>query len=151
MKKAIALGIISLTLATAASAQVKPEDQIKFRQAGYSFMSWNMGKIKANLEGEYNAQQGQAAATAIAGIAGSGMGALYGPGTEKDIGSLKTRVKPEFFQQPDEVRKLAMAFNKEANELAKVAATGDAAALKVQFGKVGETCKGCHDKFREED
>ena len=37
MKKAIALGILSLTLATAASAQVKPEDQIKFRQAGYSF------------------------------------------------------------------------------------------------------------------
>ena len=28
---------------------------------------------------------------------------------------------------------------------------GDAAALKVQFGKVGETCKGCHDKFRQED
>ena len=52
MKKAIALGIISLTLATAASAQVKPEDQIKFRQAGYSFMSWNMGKINSsNLPG----------------------------------------------------------------------------------------------------
>ena len=82
MKKAFAFGILSLTLATAASAQVKPEDQIKFRQAGYSFMSWNMGKIKANLEGEFNAQQVQAAASAIAGIAGSGMGALYGPGTD---------------------------------------------------------------------
>ena len=68
MKKAIALGIISLTLATAASAQVKPEDQIKFRQAGYSFMSWNMGKIKANLEGEYNAQQVQAAVDLIQGL-----------------------------------------------------------------------------------
>ena len=151
MKKAIALGIISLTLATAASAQVKPEDQIKFRQAGYSFMSWNMGKIKANLEGEYNAQQVQAAATAIAGIAGSGMGALYGPGTEKDIGNLKTRVKPEFFKEPDEVRKLAMAFAKEANELQKVAATGDVAAIKAQFGKTGESCKACHDKFRKDE
>src|SRR5690606_35912276 len=110
MKKAIALGIISLTLATAASAQVKPEDQIKFRQAGYSFMSWNMGKTKSNLEGEYNAQQVQAAATAIAGIAGSGMGALYGPGTEKDIGNLKTRVKPEFFQEMPNVGKLATDF-----------------------------------------
>ena len=151
MKKAIALGIISLTLATAASAQVKPEDQIKFRQAGYSFMSWNMGKIKANLEGEYNAQQVQAAATAIAGIAGSGMGALYGPGTDKDAGSQKTRVKPEFFKEPDEVRKLAMAFAKEANELQKVAATGDVAAIKAQFGKTGESCKACHDKFRKDE
>ena len=70
MKKIIALGIIALSLAGTASAQVKPEDQIKYRQAGYSFMSWNMGKIKANLEGEYNAQQVQAAANAIAGIAG---------------------------------------------------------------------------------
>jgi hypothetical protein len=26
---------------------MKPEDQIKFRKAGYAFMSWNMGKIKA--------------------------------------------------------------------------------------------------------
>lgn len=119
MKKAIALGILSLTLATAASAQVKPEDQIKFRQAGYSFMSWNMGKIKANLEGEYNPQQVQAAATAIAGIAGSGMGALYGPGTEKDIGNLKTRVKPEFFQEMPNVGKLATDFNNAAANLAK--------------------------------
>ena len=97
MKKTIALGILALSLAGTASAQVKPEDQIKYRQAGYSFMAWNMGKIKANVEGEYNAQQVQAAANAIAGIAGSGMGALYGPGTEKDIGDVKTRVKPEFF------------------------------------------------------
>ncbi|HPB74574.1 MAG TPA: cytochrome c, partial [Chromatiaceae bacterium] len=71
MKKAIALGVITLSLATTAIAQVKPEDQIKYRQAGYSFMAWNMGKIKANLEGEYNAKQVEAAANAIAGIANS--------------------------------------------------------------------------------
>ena len=88
MKKIIALGIIALSLAGTASAQVKPEEQIKYRQAGYSFMSWNMGKIKANLEGEYNTQQVQAAANAVAAIAGSGMGALYGPGTDKDIGEV---------------------------------------------------------------
>ena len=150
MKKAIALGIISLTLATAASAQVKPEDQIKFRQAGYSFMSWNMGKIKANVEGEFNAQQVQAAATAIAGIAGSGMGALYGPGTEKDIGDRKTRVKPEFFQEMPNVGKLATDFNNAAANLAKVAATGDKAAVQKAFGETGETCKACHDKYRME-
>lgn len=33
-----------------------------------------------------------------AGIANSGMGALYVPGTEKDIGDVKTRVKPELFR-----------------------------------------------------
>jgi cytochrome c556 len=78
------------------------------------------------------------------------MGALYAVGTDKEVNGEKTRVKPEFFQQPDEVRKLAMAFNKEANELAKVAESGDVAAIKAQFGKTGETCKACHDKFRND-
>ena len=55
------------------------------------------------------------------------------------------------FTDKEGVGKVAMAFNKEANELAKVAATGDAAALKAQFGKVGEACKGCHEKFRADE
>ena len=150
MKKALALGIISLSLATAASAQVKPEDQIKYRQAGYSFMSWNMGKIKANLEGEYNAQQVQAAAAAIAGIAGSGMGALYGPGTEKDIGNVKTRVKPEFFENMQDVGKIATEFNTNAAALATAAASGDKAAVQKAFADTGSSCKACHDKYRME-
>ncbi len=145
-----AFGVLALSLATAASAQVKPEDQIKFRQAGYSFMSWNMGKIKANLEGEYNAKQVEAAANAIAAIAGSGMGALYGPGTDKDIGERKTRVKPEFFKEMDKVGKLATDFNAAAANLAKVAASGDKAAVQKAFGATGETCKACHDKYRME-
>lgn len=151
MKKSFAratLGILAFSLATAASAQVKPEDQIKYRKAGYSFMSWNMGKIKANLEGSYDAAQVTAAANAIAAIANSGMGALYGPGTDKSIGDQKTRVKPELFQNMPEVGKLATDFNAATTELAKAAATGDAAAVKVAFGEVGKSCKACHDKFR---
>ncbi len=115
-------------------------------------MSWNMGKIKANLEGEYNTQQVQAAANAIAAIAGSGMGALYGPGTDKDIGEVKTRVKPEFFDPANgpDIGKIATNFNTAAAELAKVAAGGDKAAVQKAFGATGETCKACHDKYRME-
>ena len=35
-------------------------------------------------------------------------------------------------------------------ELAKVAASGDPAAIKAQFGKTGGTCKACHDAFRKD-
>lgn len=145
-----ALAMVALSLTTVASAQIKPEDQIKFRKAGYSFMSWNMAKIKANVEGTYDAAQVTAAANAIAGVANSGMGALYGPGTDKAIGDQKTRVKPEFFQNMDQVKTLATDFNKAANNLATVAAGGDAAAVKTAFGDLGKACKACHDKFREE-
>lgn len=148
------LALSALAVAATASAQVQPEDAIKYRKAGYSFMSWNMGKIKAQTidnPGAFNKDQVLAAARTIAAIANSGMGALYVPGSDKDVGSQKTRVKPEFFQQPEEVGKVARAFNAEANKLAEVAAGGDLNAIKAQFGKTGETCKSCHDKFRVKD
>ncbi len=150
MKSTLVLGVISLALATTAIAQVKPEDQIKFRQAGYSFMSWNMSKIKANLEGQFDAKEVEVAANAIAGIANSRMGALFGPGTDKGIGNVKTRVKPEFFQNKEEVGKLAKDFIAAANNLSKVAASGDKAAIKQAFGDTGAACKACHEKFRME-
>ena len=151
MKKILAAAIlVSVAGGVLAQQAMKPEDMIKTRKAAYSFMSWNMGKVKANVDGTFNKDQTVAAANAVAAVANSGLGALFGPGTEKDVGDQKTRVKPEFFQQSDKVRELAMNFNKEANELAKVAATGDVAAIKAQFGKTGGTCKACHDAFRKD-
>jgi len=154
MKKRLAgavLGIATLSIATVSVAQMKTEDAIKFRQAGYAFMSWNMGKIKAQVvDGTvpFNKEQVVAAANVIAAVANSGMGALYPPGSDKGSGFHKTRVKPEFFQNMQEVGKLAGNFNAAANELAAAAATGDQGAIKAAFGKVGETCKACHDQFR---
>jgi cytochrome c556 len=34
--------------------------------------------------------------------------------------------------------------------MATVAAGGDAAAVKTQFGKLAKSCDNCHDKFRKE-
>ena len=154
MKSKIVLALLAVAVAGTAVAQVKPADAIKFRQSGYGFMAWNMVKLKGMLvenPASFNKEQAIAAANAIQAVANSGMGALYVPGSDKGKGWAETRVKPELFTDKEGVGKVARAFNAEANELAKVAATGDAAALKVQFGKVGETCKGCHEKFRTED
>lgn len=143
-----AVGVATLALATTAAAQFKPEELIQYRQAGYSFMSWNMGKIKVNLDRDYNQAQVAGAANAIAAIANSGMGALYAPGTERDIGDVKTNVKSAFFENPEDVRDLAMDFNQKANALAEVAQGGDQEAVRAAFGQVGEACKACHDKYR---
>jgi len=148
MKSKLLLAVLVITLTGTAAAQLKPEDAIKFRQSGYTFMAWNMGRIKANVEGQFNKEEVIKSANAIQAIANSGMGALYLPGTDKGTGWEKTRVKPAFFTDKEGVTKVAMAFNKEANEMAKVAATGDVAAIKEQFGKLGGTCKACHDDFK---
>ena len=149
------LTLLSSTAGIVAAQQLTPEQMIKNRKAGYEFMAWNMGKIKAQVveaPNTYNKDQVMAAARTIASIANSGMGALYGPGTDKDAGSEKTRLKSEFFlpQNQDEVKKIATAFTGAANELEKVAETGNVDAIKAQFGKTGEACKACHDKFRKD-
>ena len=153
MKKLMigSLAALVLTASFSASAQIEPEDQIYFRKAGYAFMSWNMEKIKAMAIDKsvgWDAAQVQAAANSIAATANSGMGALYGPDTGKNIGDTKTGVKPEMFTDPEGVAEVGIAFNKAANELAAAAATGEQALVAKAFAAAGDGCKGCHDKYR---
>lgn len=153
-KKTLSLVLAGALLASAgaASAQVvgKMEDQIRWRQSAYHTMAWSMGRIKANVEGTYNKDQVVEAANVIQAIANSKMGALYQPGSDKGKGWKETRLKSEFFGSKD-LGQIAQNFGQQANEMAKVAAGGDAGAVKAQFGKLGEACKACHDKFRQED
>lgn len=138
--------------AVSASAQVigKMEDQIRWRQSAYHTMAWSMGRIKANVEGSYNKDQVVEAANVIQAIANSKMGALYQPGSDKGKGWKETRLKSEFFGHK-ELGQIAQNFGAAANDMAKVAQGGDSAAIKDAFGKLGEACKACHDKFRKEE
>ncbi|OCX90703.1 MAG: cytochrome C [Pseudomonas sp. CO183] len=141
----------ALLASTAVQAQMKPEEMVETRQAGYQFMSWNMGKIKAQVvDGKepYDQAKVAAAANAIAAIANSGMGSLYSPDTTTEQLGKATRLKPEFFQNLDEAGQIGRKFTAAAILLAKVAAEGDQAAIKKAFGDVGGSCKSCHDKFR---
>ncbi|MBU1237585.1 MAG: cytochrome c [Gammaproteobacteria bacterium] len=149
--KLSAIGLSLVVLSGVATAQMKPEDAIATRQAGYKFMAWNMGRIKMNVEGQYNKDEVTQAANVIQAIANSSMGKLYLPGTDKGKGFHETGVKPELFSDKEGVGKVAKEFNVAANEMARVAATGDAAAVKEQFSKLGKSCKGCHEKFRKEE
>ncbi|MGZ4959856.1 MAG: c-type cytochrome [Methylomonas sp.] len=147
-KLAIALALGAVTTAALAGPV---EEQIRFRQSAYSFLGWNTAKIKAQAADHpetFNKDQVIAAANAVAAVANSGLNELYGPGTDQGTGWKPSRLKPEFFEKQDEVKEIDATFIKEANELQKVAATGDVAAIKAQFGKVGATCKSCHDLIR---
>jgi cytochrome c556 len=150
MKKKLTIATLLVVSANAAVAG-PIEEQIRFRQSAYSFAAWNISKIKNQVVDHpetFNKDAVAAAANAIAAVANSGLGALYGEGTDQGVGWKQTRLKPEFFQKKEEVTVAANTFNVAANELAKVAATGDVNAIKTQFGKVGESCKGCHDLAR---
>lgn len=157
MKQSIKPLVAILAVAVSASAlaqqaaQPKPETLIKWRQSVYQVLAWNSARIKASVDGTYNKDEVIRAASSTAAIASSGIGALYAPGTEQGKGWRETTVKPELFTEGKKVGELAGNFVKEANELAKVAAGGDQAAVKAQFAKLQGTCKACHDDFKKKD
>lgn len=149
---ALAVVVSASALAqSAAPAQPKPETLIKWRQSAYQVLAWNSARIKSNVEGQFNKDDVIRAANSTAAIANSGLGALYATGTEQGKGWHDTAVKPELFSDGKRVGEAAGNFVKEANELAKVAAGGDQAAVKAQFAKLQASCKGCHDDFKKKD
>ncbi len=148
--KLLAAGLSLTVLVGTASAQVvgKTEDQIRFRQSAYTTMAWSAARIKANVEGSYNKEQVIEAANVIQAIANSKMGALFQPGSDKGKGWEDTRLKSEFFTDRETVGKVAGAFGKAANDMAKAAASGDQMAVTEAFETLNNACKGCHDKFK---
>jgi cytochrome c556 len=154
-KTLVALAAVISTLAASASALAqqapKPENLIKWRQSAFQIVAWNSGRIKASLDGQYNKDEVLRAANTIAAVANSGLGALFAPGTEQGKGWHETSARPEVFKDTKHFGELGANFAKEANELASLAAGGDAAAIKTQYGKLTRTCKACHDDFKAKD
>ncbi len=152
-EKAMLLCVIVL-LITPAFAAVTPEDQITFRQSGYTFMRWNMGVIKQQVVDEpqsYDQARVLAAANVIAATAGSGIETLFSEQSATGKGWKDTRVKPEFFRQPDQVRKLFADFRKEADGLRQVATAGDLEQVRQQYDRLLKACKACHQDYRTKD
>lgn len=71
-----------------------------------------------------------------------------GTGPESDV---ETAARPQIWKQPAEFKAAQAAFGEHVAKLAKVAEGSDLTAIKAQWQVLGKTCKGCHDKFREED
>ena len=150
MKKTLLALSAALLLPVAAQAQQapRPEQLIKWRQSAYQTIAWNTTRIKSNVDGSYNKEEVIRAANVVAALANGGLGSLFAAGTEAGKGWRDTTVKPELFSDREGVGKVASAFNKEANELARVAQGGDVAAIKAQLANLQKTCKACHDDYR---
>ena len=64
---------------------------------------------------------------------------------------VKTRAKPEIWTQAAQFRAAQDAFAAQAAAFMKVAATGDAEAMRVQAKQLGQACGACHHQFRVDD
>ncbi len=144
-----ALVLATAALGPAAAQQApKPEQLIKWRQSAFQVVAWNVARIKASVDGNYQRDEVVRAATTIAALANGGLGSLFAPGTESGKGWHDTTAKATLFTDGSGVAAASATFAKEASELARLAQAGDAAGVKAQFGTLQRSCKGCHDEYR---
>ena len=121
----------------------KAEDAIKYRQNALFVMSQHFGSLGAMANGraEFNAdlaKQNGAVLETLAALPWQGFAA----GTEGG------KSKPEVWSEKAKFDEHANKFVTEAGKLAAAAKTGDLAQLKAAFGPAAQTCKACHDAFR---
>ncbi len=132
--------------APAAAQFAKPEDAIKYRQSALSVMGAHFGRIGAMANGKVPFDAKVAADNAdIVSVMAKLPWAGFGPGTETGG---NTKAKPEIWSEQAKFKENSEKMQAETVKLAAAAKTGDLGMLKTAFSATADTCKTCHDAYR---
>jgi cytochrome c556 len=139
--------VIAALLGTAAVQAEPPENYIKYRQAMMSAIGGHMGASTQIVRGKV-APEGHLAmhARSLAELS-TDIAALFPEGS--DFG--ETKAKEVIWQDWDKFQEAADKTKQATAAFADVVAGGDADAIAAAHKDVGQTCKGCHEDFRQKD
>jgi len=140
----LALAAVVATAALPASAQfAKPEDAIKYRQSALSVLGTHFGRLGAMANGKlaFDAKAAQESAEIVAFMSKLPW-AGFAAGTEGG------KAKPEVWKEQAKFHDLSDKMQAEVVKLNAAAKTGNLDSLKAAFGPAANSCKSCHDSFR---
>lgn len=142
------LGALALAAAFPAAAQFqKPEDAIKYRQSAFFVMGQHFGRIGAMANGRVPFDAATAQANADLVVAMSKLPfAGFTEGTDKGT----TKAKPEIWSKRADFDDKMKKMQEEVVKVQAAAKTGNLDQLKAAFGGAGQSCKACHDDFRNQ-
>ncbi len=142
-----AVATAALALPAAVLGDPGPEDAKDYRQAVMSSLGGHVKAISLHVRGlvdyeGYLAKHAQAlAATA------SELDLVFPEGS--NVGD--SEALPAIWEDPDTFADAVTRLKEASAALAEVAGSGDKAAIGRAFRDVGQSCKGCHDRFRKDD
>lgn len=128
------------------------EDAIRAREGYMDLVSIEMGALAAMAKGEapYDATAAEAHARDLGALSGYAYPELFVPGSAKPERPGKTRALPEIWADKADFDAKFGDFVSAISALQSQAGAGQA-ALGPALGKVGATCKACHDAYRAKD
>jgi cytochrome c556 len=148
-QKTIALITASIFACASVSstiAETLPEDAIKYRQTVMQSFGAHISAIVLIFTGKVD-QPDQLAAHSDALAAVAAYTDTLFPADSADG---ETHALPLIWEEPDQFAEVARNAKTATAALAEAINGGDRKATSQAFKAVGEACKGCHDRYREE-
>lgn len=145
--KYFVIGVVTgaIGLGLAAGPASANEAMVKYRQAVMKALAGHMGSSAAIVKGEVaNKDHLVGHAEAIAAM--GNMAKDMFPADSKDVG--ETKALAAVWDKPEDFAKAVAAFETASAGFAEAAGSGDMAAIGAAFGKLGQSCGGCHKPFR---
>lgn len=138
---------LALSLPAAAQFQ-KPEDAVKYRQSAMFVMANHFGRIGAMVAGR--APYDAAAAAANAEVVSTMSKLPFVGFVDGTPGTAKGGASPKIWSDRAGFDAAAKKMQDEVAKLVAASKSNNLDTLKAAFGPVGQTCKGCHDDYRNQ-
>jgi cytochrome c556 len=148
MKQTLASLIFTTLLAVPFAAQAqfaKFEDAVKYRKSALSVMGAHFGRVGAVVKGEK--PYDKAAVEADVAVVEM-MSRLPWSAFPASSDTADSKAKPDIWKEQDKFNAAAEKMQSEVAKLSAAAKSGDLGSIKTAFGGVGQSCKACHDNFR---
>lgn len=145
-------GILALSAAVAtfaATGQLSastPADAARARIAEYRELGAAFKSVNDGLRGEPQVALIRISARQV--VNASRAQYNWFPAGSGPAPGVRTGAKPEIWTQAAKFRAAQDAFAQQAAALQRAANAGNADAIRTEARKLGATCKGCHDTFR---
>lgn len=144
--KHLVIASVALCVASAAPAQVKPEEEIHYRQSVMNVMGRALGQLLNMAQNKipYNKEAAAKNTQVLETLSGLPW-TSFGPGTEKGA---PTKADMKVWSDASKFKGAADKMQQEVAKLGQAVKGGDEKATLAQVGEVGKACKACHDDFR---
>ena len=141
--KSIVVIIVGMLMSSAAVAD--GEAEYKYREGVMKTVGGHMSSLAGILRGNVHMDDLKFHANGIAGLAN-----IVPNVFPKGSGTSKSEALPAIWSNADEFKMAMDKFVKAANGIAKAADSGEMSQIGPAMKSLGQSCKGCHDDFREE-
>ncbi len=150
MRKFILSALPVAALLMAGVAHADEMDMIKARQAYFKSLGGAM-KAMGPLTKSFDAAAATAEAEKLKTILATDVAPNFAPGTSVDDFPGDTEALAKIWDNMEDFGAKAGAMHEAGAEVIAAAEAGDGKAFAAAYGKMGGTCKACHDAYRMAD